>query len=152
VSDWGGRVLSILSPWHMLGVLPAFGYLGEVVGGRWCKLRLHPYGPATGCREGRSQLCSLLYRRPRVLPPSYGSLTRYEGVFSSQAAFSQLMTCRFERTPWFGGLSPDPLWRVQHKNRTKTAFDHYLITHVTPPPSRCRTLPPYDGAYGVRIP
>ena len=43
MSDWGGRVLSILSPWHMLGVLPAFGYLGEVVGGRWCKLRLHPF-------------------------------------------------------------------------------------------------------------
>ena len=53
--------------------------------------------PATGCREGRSQLCSLLYRRPRVLPPSYGVLTRYDGVFSSQAAVSQLMTCRFER-------------------------------------------------------
>ena len=89
MSDWGGRVLSILSPWHMLGVLPAFGYLGEVVGGRWCKLRLHPFRLPAAAKGEAS--CAAYFIGGRVLPhlgvPYYFTLLDMKGCFHPRQRF-----------------------------------------------------------------
>ena len=89
MSDWGGRVLSILSPWHMLGVLPAFGYLGEVVGGRWCKLRLHPFRlPAAAKGEASCAAYFIGGRASFHLP--MGPLLDLTGCFHPRQRFLSL--------------------------------------------------------------